>query len=290
MNWIDAVRRLRRTREAAVLVTLVGVRGHAPRRAGAKMVVTADESWGTIGGGNLEATAQLRARQLLAEGLSAGPQLIELELSDHAEHEFGKQCCGGQTSVLLEPLPVVPVVAIFGMGHVGRELARILSRHDLDLVLGDSRAAYASPDELPALGDALAHVRWQHAPWPEPILTQLPAGAHVLVMTHDHAEDAAICDAALRHPGLAFIGLIGSRGKRSRIDKALREWGHSPAETARITCPIGDPSITGKEPATIALSVAADLVRRIADEMPTVAPPLARATRISSAHPTTSET
>ena len=26
----------------------------------------------------------------------------------------------------------------------------------------------------------------------------MPAGTHVLVMTHDHAEDVAVCDAALR--------------------------------------------------------------------------------------------
>ena len=42
--------------------------------------------------------------------------------------------------MLLEPLAVVPSVAIFGVGHVGLELARILARHDLDLHLVDSRA------------------------------------------------------------------------------------------------------------------------------------------------------
>ncbi len=45
--------------------------------------------------------------------------------------------------MLLEPLPVVPSVAIFGIGHVGLELARILARHDLELHLIDSR-----PDQL----------------------------------------------------------------------------------------------------------------------------------------------
>ena len=41
------------------------VRGHAPREAGAKMVVSADDAWGSIGGGNLEETAVARARALL---------------------------------------------------------------------------------------------------------------------------------------------------------------------------------------------------------------------------------
>jgi xanthine dehydrogenase accessory factor len=36
--------------------------------------------------------------------------------------------------------------------------------------------------------------------------------------------------------------------------------GHSPAAIARITCPIGLPGITGKDPATIAVAVAAALL------------------------------
>ena len=55
--WLDAVVRLRAAREPAVLLTLATVRGHAPRRAGAKMVVSATGVWGSIGGGNVEATA-----------------------------------------------------------------------------------------------------------------------------------------------------------------------------------------------------------------------------------------
>src|SRR4029079_12084715 len=69
VNWVAAVEALRRERRAGVLVTLVTVRGHAPREAGAKMVVAADATWDSIGGGNLEATAVARARRLLdAEG------------------------------------------------------------------------------------------------------------------------------------------------------------------------------------------------------------------------------
>ena len=51
-----------------MLVTLAAVRGHAPREAGAKMVVAADQTWGSIGGGNLEAVAVARARLLLLTG------------------------------------------------------------------------------------------------------------------------------------------------------------------------------------------------------------------------------
>ena len=66
MHWITAVERLRRDRQPGVLITVVTVRGHAPREAGAKMVVGEARCWGTIGGGNLEETAVRRARELLA--------------------------------------------------------------------------------------------------------------------------------------------------------------------------------------------------------------------------------
>ena len=57
MEWVKAVQQLRAGRQAGVLVTVMSVRGHAPREAGAKMVVAADNVWSTVGGGNLEALA-----------------------------------------------------------------------------------------------------------------------------------------------------------------------------------------------------------------------------------------
>ena len=58
-----------------MLVTLAAVRGHAPREAGAKMVVAAEQTWGSVGGGNLEATAIARARALLDAGRPPSPRL-----------------------------------------------------------------------------------------------------------------------------------------------------------------------------------------------------------------------
>ena len=79
-----------------------------------------------------------------------------------------------------------------------------------------------------------------HAPVPELALGALPAGTHVLVMTHDHAEDFALCDAALRCGHLGSIGLIGSAAKWARFRSGLLVEGHDEATVARIECPIGD--------------------------------------------------
>lgn len=260
MDWVAAVERLRRDRRAGVLVTLVTVRGHSPREAGAKMVVAAEGSWGSIGGGNLEATAVERARTMLTRPTGI-PELFTLALNDRAPVEHGQQCCGGEVTVLLEPLAVVPAVAVFGIGHVGLELARILARHDLELHLVDSRAGQLAPRRLAVLDDPVARVHVHHAPVPELVLGEVPRGTHVLVMTHDHAEDAALCDAALRCAHLGSIGLIGSSAKWRRFEQRLAAEGHSAADLARIHTPIGLPGITGKDPATVAVSIAAELVR-----------------------------
>ena len=266
MHWLTALGRLREEREAGVLVTVVAVRGHAPRDAGAKMVVSDDHTWGSVGGGNLEAVATERARALLTTP-SAEPSLLPVSLSDKAPYQHGVQCCGGEVELLLEPLPVVPSVTIFGMGHVGLELARILARHDLELHLVDSRTAQLEPEQLRGLDDAVAGIHVHQVPvLPELVIGELPEGTHVLVMTHDHAEDAALCDAALRAGHLASIGLIGSSAKWSRFRAKLADEGHAPEAIARITTPIGLPDLGGKEPATIAVSVAARLLQIFAGE------------------------
>ena len=259
-TWLDAVARLRDRREPGVLVTVAAVRGHAPRDAGAKMVVTATESWGSIGGGNLEAVAIERARASLG---APAPELFTVPLSDKARYQHGVQCCGGEVTVLLEPLPVVPAVAIFGLGHVGLELARILARHDLELHLIDTRPGQLTGERLAVLSDAVARVHVHQVPvLPEVVLGELPRGTHVLIMTHDHAEDVALCDAVLRGGEFGSIGLIGSAGKWARFTKRLaEEGGHAPETIARIKTPIGLPDLAGKDPATIAVSVAADLLR-----------------------------
>ncbi|MEV2253400.1 xanthine dehydrogenase accessory protein XdhC [Streptomyces sp. NPDC050147] len=267
MAWVAAVARLRARREPGVLVTVAAVRGHAPRDAGAKLVVGETGAWGSIGGGNVEAVAVDRAREMIAAS-ERKPELMDFALNDKVTNQHGVQCCGGTVTVLLEPLPVVRSVAIFGVGHVGLELARILARQDLDLHLIDTRSDILAEDRLDVLADAVGQVHVHHTPLlPEEVLSELPRGTHVLIMTHDHAEDAALCDAALRTARLGSIGLIGSAAKWVRFRHRLAtEGGHDEATIARIKTPIGLADITGKEPATIAVSVAAELLRTFETE------------------------
>ena len=262
MNWVASLHATLEGGEAVVLVTLVQVRGHAPREPGAKMIVTRDATLGSIGGGNLEATAVERARAMLSGGTRA-PSLLTLRLTDNAPAQHGKQCCGGEVTVLLEPIsPHRPSVAVFGLGHVGFALSRILATLPIDLHLVDSRAGQLERERLASVaGNARVHVH--HAPIPELPLQRFPAGTHVVVLTHDHAEDLAVLDAALRRSDLGFIGLIGSKVKWLRFQEQLRAEGHTPEAIARVTSPIGLDGIHGKTPEVIAISVAAQLTQHL---------------------------
>lgn len=281
-GWLRAVTTLREAREPGVLVTVARVQGHAPRDAGAKMVVGVSDQWGTIGGGNVEAVAIEHARGMLENGGRA--ELTSTALSDKAPYQHGVQCCGGTMTLLFEPLPVVPAVAIFGIGHVGMELARILSRHDLDLHLIDTRPEQLTDARLACLADSVAGVYvHQLAVLPEVVLGELPTGTHILLMTHDHAEDAALCDAVLRSGTWGSIGLIGSAAKWSRFRQVLAENGHSAAAIARIDTPIGLSELAGKEPAVVAVSVAVSMLQRCAGPTEVGQPPGADLTQPAAA-------
>ena len=126
-DWLEVLADCRRRGRAAVLVTVAAVRGSAPRDAGARMVVDPGQSWGTIGGGQLEHRAIVRARALLGEGEAALLQRVPLGAS------LG-QCCGGVVHLLFER--VAPDVLTLLADGVPRNrvtiIAALVARHPRD--------------------------------------------------------------------------------------------------------------------------------------------------------------
>jgi xanthine dehydrogenase accessory factor len=96
-EWIDELSDLTAAGDSAVLVTISGIRGSTPRETGAKMIVTARETIGTIGGGQLEHQCTHIAAGLL--GKAATPETRRFPLGP----SLG-QCCGGVVDVLFEPV------------------------------------------------------------------------------------------------------------------------------------------------------------------------------------------
>lgn len=254
-EWVSALADLAGAGRPAVLVTVLRADGSTPREAGAKMVVAEEGFRGSIGGGHLELKALEIARELLAAAVASGEASPAPVLRDFALGPSLGQCCGGSTTILFEP--VVPVrwdVAVFGAGHVGRALVKVLSELPCRVAWIDSREG-----EFPAaLPPRVRRVVPEEA---AEAVSELPAGCDVVVMTHSHSVDQDVVEAVMRRGSYRYLGLIGSETKRARCVARLEARGVPAQEIARLTCPIGVAGAKGKLPAEIAIAVAAQLLQ-----------------------------
>lgn len=257
--------------EPVARVLVARGRGSTPREAGAAMLVTARETRGTIGGGTLEWDAAARARALLAQEGKSGEAPLDLDVP--LGPALG-QCCGGYVRLRVERADervlreveaaeraerdALPLVLVFGAGHVGRALARALAPLPLRLRWVDGRAEEFGP-AVPDGVEAVVTDAWEGE------VARAPAGAACLVLTHSHALDARITAAALERGDLAYVGLIGSRSKRRRFERAFRDLGIPEARIASLVCPIGARGVHDKRPAVIAALTAAELIEVFAE-------------------------
>jgi xanthine dehydrogenase accessory factor len=248
----------------AVLVTVQAVEGSGPREPGAWMGVFAGDVVGTIGGGRLEFDAIAWARELLSAGAGRAQRRYALGPS------LG-QCCGGVVHLEFEPVgrddiprlrsrlaPQLAPLALFGGGHVGRAIVRLLGTLPYATTWIDSR------DEIfPA--DAPRNVTCEHSDPVQGAVAQLAAGSRVLVMSFSHAEDLDVVAACLQRrrtqADLPFVGLIGSKTKWATFRHRLEQRGFTAEELDAVQCPVGVPGIRGKQPEVIAVSVVAQLLQ-----------------------------
>jgi xanthine dehydrogenase accessory factor len=286
---------------SAALVSLVDVKGSAPREAGARLIVTPRGIHGTIGGGALEWEAIRRAEGRLGKGpwVSLLSQGLGPELA---------QCCGGRVRILTEvfdrsmldevrslaaleasgsfesesivredrverrrgPLPGAATRFTERFGEYRRPLYLFGAGHvGRAVVMALASLPFAvhwidsRADAFPAAMPANAE------PWltsdPAAEVAKAPEDAFTLIMTHSHPLDLAITERALREARFGYVGLIGSATKRARFASRLKAGGISEAAIAGLVCPIGVGGITGKAPAVIAAATVAELLQR--DEM-----------------------
>jgi xanthine dehydrogenase accessory factor len=142
---------------------------------------------------------------------------------------------------------------LYGAGHVGRALAKILAELPFDVTWLDSRFD-GFPEEIPA---DMQHIA---APRLAETVDNAPPQTLFLVLTHSHQLDLDICDRVLRRGDFAFLGLIGSATKKARFLSALKGRGHALSALERLVCPIGLAQIPGKQPMAIAVATAAQLL------------------------------
>ena len=248
--------------EPGVVIEVVKTAGSVPREAGTRMLVSATQAVGTIGGGHLELMAIENARALLAKV----PHFEAVDRHYPLGPALG-QCCGGAVTLRFARLDArstqawpaaAPrfVLQLYGAGHVGRAIVRLLAGIPCDVQWIDERESEFPVDEtLPP------HVQRVCVDQVEAEVDLAPPGACYLVLTHRHDLDLRIAEAILRRGDFGYLGLIGSKTKRARFLHRYEERGIPAATLARMTCPIGAPGIAGKEPEIIAIAVVAQLLQ-----------------------------
>jgi xanthine dehydrogenase accessory factor len=96
-NWPKVAMQALQSCEGIIRVVVADVRGSAPRETGTCMLVTPQEVFGTIGGGNLEHIATQSARAMLSDGNAARVSCERFVLATQLA-----QCCGGVVDVWFE--------------------------------------------------------------------------------------------------------------------------------------------------------------------------------------------
>jgi len=262
--------------EVLVLVRVNQTKGSTPREVGAMMIVGKQVLFGSIGGGRLEQEAiQLAYAQIKCAEEGA-------DLTSFHSFSLGAslgQCCGGKVELSFETLlprcelpkalqqtqepthTTMPPIILFGAGHVGRALVGILATLPCHVTWVDSRAnefaRYTA--KLPPHIQSIVADPTEAGAAEVAEVNAAPAGAAYVVMTHSHALDLEICTAILRRHDFSYAGLIGSQTKAARFQQRLKDRNITHAH--QLVCPIGILGITGKEPAVVALSIAASLAQ-----------------------------
>jgi xanthine dehydrogenase accessory factor len=244
-DWISKLDDLRRRDQLAVLVTVTKSTGSTPRKQGAKMIVLPDGSfYGTIGGGTVEQFALEDARNCLAEMHSAS---TEVPLRQKGEFP----ACGGTMEMYMEVINHNPSLYLFGAGHIGQALCKVLEGTPFRIHMIDERDEWINAEGIPS--STIRH-QCHYSEFIEKA-NWCDKRSYATIVTFNGALDQQILEEILPHP-TRYIGMIGSKSKWARIKENLKEKG---CDLSQVRCPIGHDN-GGGSPQEIAISIASQLL------------------------------
>ncbi len=235
--------------QTVALLTVISARGSTPRHPGAKMIVLADgRTFGTVGGGPVEAAVIQDARQAIQEGAS---RVLRYELDKDRPGGLHMNC-GGTTELFVEVIAPPPRLIILGAGHIAVPMAGMGKMLDFEVTVVDPRPEFAREERFPA------GVRVVRAGYAEAFEGQvaLNSSSYVVILTPDSDEQAL---ERVVGSDARYIGMVGSRRKVAAIFKALEEKGVDPGALKRVHAPVGL-DIQAETPAEIAVSIMAEII------------------------------
>lgn len=253
-QWLEDAYRLKQSGIDFVMVSVLAIKGSTPREVGARMLVTAQHTYGTVGGGHLEYKAIQEAQQLLKTNRKDANS-NKIITQDYPLGATLGQCCGGFVTLLFETVQQANFhLAVFGAGHVGKAIIHFLSAIPCQVSWIDSR-----PDEFP--NDIADHISTRITDFPVDEVADMPANTYYLILTHNHQLDLELTEAILKRADSAFLGVIGSDTKAARFRHRLRDKGFSKQQINTMHCPMGEAEIKSKQPGEIAIATLSQILK-----------------------------
>jgi xanthine dehydrogenase accessory factor len=250
MDIYEEIVRLRREGRRGALATIVNVRGSIPSFETAKMLVRDDGSIaGTIGGGCVEAEVWQAAREVMER---EKPRTLTFNLNQDPGYDTGL-VCGGTLEIFIEPVLPVPLLFLFGAGHVALSVYNVARVAGFDIVVVDDRESYANRERFPEAREVLAGELEQVMPGLAPT-----ESSFIVIVTRGHRDDMRALRWAVDTPA-GYIGMIGSRRKVIGIYRELEEQGVAPEKFDRVHAPIGL-DIGAITPEEIAVAIVAEMI------------------------------
>lgn len=229
-----------------VFAVITSASGSVPRGPGAAVLVSPFATFGTVGGGSIEARVIASAREMLVERERF--RVISADLG--ADDDLG---CGGRVTVFMWTELIDRRCAIIGAGHVAEALYPLLRATGFAVTVYDPRVERL---ERPGFVGATTIVgAFEGLQEKLSVIKDMD----IIVMTPDHSFDLAVVRQLVKMSWRS-LGIMGSSGKRDGIMSVLRREGVGEDILGRIRIPVGL-SIGGETPAEIAVSIVAELVR-----------------------------
>jgi xanthine dehydrogenase accessory factor len=250
MNIYEEIVKLQREGRRGAVATIVNARGSIPSFQSAKMLVRDDGSIaGTIGGGCVEAEVWQAAREVITE---EKPRTLSFDLNQDPKYDTGL-VCGGTLEIFVEPVLPMPLLYIFGAGHVAIELFKTARNAGFDCIVTDDREAYANAERFPSAVQIIAKDY-------DEALTELSPGesAYIVIATRGHRDDMRILRWAVQTQA-RYIGMVGSKRKAITVFRELTREGLKPELFERVHSPVGL-DIGAITPEEIAVAIVAELI------------------------------
>ncbi len=234
LHFVNALKKHIQSRRNPILVTMVDEHsGQSPSR---HLLTPGGES--IFSNTDLQQETALTLESLIKE--NSLPRFVE----DDAK----------KVAFFAESLKSPDRLFIFGGGHVALEIAWIGERSDFQIHVWDDREDFANGKRFPMAAGIYTD------PCEQTInSTDFGPNDYVVIVTRGHLFDLDVLRHVIRKSP-RYIGLIGSRRKRTMIYDQLAEEGIARERLEKVHSPIGLP-IKAETPAELAVSIVGELIQ-----------------------------